>query len=109
VGEIQGYGRSWPPRRRYRRGGWLLKPGRILLLPFVALIAVGVFIAGAFGPSSMFRVAAPTRFAPSADRDCRDFATRWQAQLFYWQAGPGDPHRLDEDGDGWACELNGWF
>jgi hypothetical protein len=102
VGELQDYGRRWPPRPpRHRRGGWLSKPGRILFLPFITLVAVGVYLSSAFVPSS-----APARFAPSADRDCRDFATWWHAQLFYWQAGAGDPHHLDEDGDWWACELN---
>lgn len=40
------------------------------------------------------------------DRDCGDFSTRAEAQAFYEAAGgPGsDPHRLDNDGDGLACE-----
>jgi endonuclease YncB( thermonuclease family) len=38
------------------------------------------------------------------DRDCGDFATWRQAQDFFKAAGPGDPHRLDQDGDGIACE-----
>lgn len=38
------------------------------------------------------------------DRDCRDFATQAEAQRFLEAAGPGDPHRLDGDGDGVACE-----
>ena len=38
------------------------------------------------------------------DRDCRDFATQAEAQAFYEAAGPGDPHRLDGDGNGIACE-----
>ncbi len=38
------------------------------------------------------------------DRDCSDFATRREAQAFFKQAGPGDPHRLDRDRDGRACE-----
>lgn len=40
------------------------------------------------------------------DRDCADFATQEAAQKFYEAAGPGDPHRLDADGDGIACEAN---
>ena len=43
------------------------------------------------------------------DRDCADFQTPTEAQFFFRQAGPGDPHRLDEDGDGRACEYNSWF
>jgi micrococcal nuclease len=39
-----------------------------------------------------------------ADRDCSDFSTRAEAQSFFEAAGPGDPHRLDADGDRLACE-----
>lgn len=38
------------------------------------------------------------------DRDCGDFRTWQDAQSFYESAGPGDPHRLDGDRDGIACE-----
>jgi endonuclease YncB( thermonuclease family) len=38
------------------------------------------------------------------DRDCGDFSSQRQAQAFYEAAGPGDPHRLDGDDDGRACE-----
>ena len=40
----------------------------------------------------------------SEDRDCSDFKTRQEAQNFFEQAGSGDPHRLDGDKDGLACE-----
>ena len=43
---------------------------------------------------------------PRVDRDCSDFATRGAAQAFFNTQGPGDPHRLDEDKDGLACELD---
>lgn len=41
-----------------------------------------------------------------ADRDCGDFDNQRQAQRFFIdQGGPRrDPHRLDADGDGRACE-----
>ena len=39
----------------------------------------------------------------SADRDCPDFATQAEAQAAF-DAVPGDPERLDQDGDGIACE-----
>ncbi|KQX75257.1 thermonuclease family protein [Aeromicrobium sp. Root472D3] len=44
--------------------------------------------------------------AQAADRDCGDFATQADAQAFFVaNGGPGsDPHRLDYDGDGLACE-----
>ena len=41
-----------------------------------------------------------------SDRDCGDFSTQAAAQNFFLQAGAGDPHRLDDDGDGVACESN---
>jgi endonuclease YncB( thermonuclease family) len=47
--------------------------------------------------------------APAAafsDRDCGDFPSQAAAQNFFLQAGAGDPHRLDDDGDGVACESN---
>ena len=42
--------------------------------------------------------------SPRRDRDCDEFATKGEAQALYEKAGPGDPHRLDGDGDGRACE-----
>jgi competence protein ComEC len=38
-----------------------------------------------------------------SDRDCSDFATQTEAQSFFEQAGTGDPHHLDGDGDGIVC------
>lgn len=38
------------------------------------------------------------------DRDCSDFASWAQAQRFFKNQGPGDPHRLDAGNDGVACE-----
>ena len=38
------------------------------------------------------------------DYNCSDFHTWEQAQEFYQQNGPGDPHGLDHDDDGLACE-----
>ena len=43
----------------------------------------------------------PTVFV---DRNCGDFSTWAEAQAFFEAAGPGDPHGLDGDGDGIACE-----
>lgn len=46
--------------------------------------------------------------AVAADRDCGDFGSQRAAQIFFLsQGGPqSDPHRLDADGDGIACESN---
>jgi outer membrane biosynthesis protein TonB len=46
----------------------------------------------------------PKQKAPAlstGDVDCGDFATQAEAQAYLL---PGDPHRLDEDGDGQACD-----
>ncbi|MFJ8745843.1 excalibur calcium-binding domain-containing protein [Embleya sp. NPDC127516] len=40
---------------------------------------------------------------PVGDRDCKDFATREQAQAAF-DLDPSDPERLDADNDGLACE-----
>lgn len=44
--------------------------------------------------------------AHAADKDCGDFDTQAAAQKFFINAGgpKNDPHRLDADGDGIACE-----
>ena len=39
------------------------------------------------------------------DMDCSDFRTWREAQDFYERSGPGDPHGLDRDRDGIACEA----
>ena len=46
--------------------------------------------------------------AQAYDRDCGDFASQRAAQLFFLDnGGPrSDPHALDADGDGVACESN---
>ena len=39
-----------------------------------------------------------------ADKDCTDFSTQREAQIFFNSQGPGDPHGLDRDGDEKVCE-----
>lgn len=39
------------------------------------------------------------------DMNCSDFRSWREAQDFYESQGPGDPHGLDRDGDGVACET----
>lgn len=43
---------------------------------------------------------------PRPTRPGCDFDTQAEAQDFFEQAGSGDPHGLDGDDDGVACELN---
>ncbi|WP_251962968.1 thermonuclease family protein [Salinibacter ruber] len=40
----------------------------------------------------------------ASDRDCSDFDTQPEAQRFFERHQPGDPHGLDGDGNGVACE-----
>jgi Excalibur calcium-binding domain len=40
--------------------------------------------------------------APARDYECDDFESQEEAQLYL---APGDPYRLDEDGNGVACET----
>ena len=47
---------------------------------------------------------APAPRNTSGDRNCSDFRSWREAQDFYENAGRGDPHRLDADKDGIACE-----
>lgn len=62
------------------------------------------------GLAASVAVAAPAALAGTAlafrDRDCSDFRTQRQAQRFFKRnGGPRqDPHNLDADNDGKACE-----
>ena len=46
--------------------------------------------------------------AYAADKDCGDFASQKAAQIFFLNNGgpSSDPHGLDSEGDGIACESN---
>jgi hypothetical protein len=48
-------------------------------------------------------IAAPSS-ATATDMNCDDFATAQDAQDYY-ERYPGDPSRLDADGDGRACDF----
>ncbi|MGN6575296.1 MAG: thermonuclease family protein [Nocardioides sp.] len=69
---------------------------RLVGLPVLALVA------------AMFAVIGPVSSASAADMDCADFSTQKAAQTFFLNHGgpSSDPHRLDYDGDGIACESN---
>jgi hypothetical protein len=55
---------------------------------------------------AVIALALPTTPAIAADKDCSDFSSWRAAQKFYKRhGGPRyDPHRLDADHDGIACE-----
>ncbi|WP_051860722.1 thermonuclease family protein [Bacillus sp. SJS] len=56
-------------------------------------------------PSKGENSQANQQFDPKGpDKDCGDFSGHEEAQAFFEAAGPGDPHRLDRDGDGLACD-----
>lgn len=61
----------------------------------VSLVGLSLVCAIAFAqPASAF-----------VDRDCSDFSTHAQAQRFFKRHHPNrDPHGLDADHDGIACE-----
>ena len=79
----------------------------------MSLIAIGVLVAcDSEKPAAKQEVSdLPTphlRYNPRGpDRDCRHFRTHREAQAFFIAAGGPrfDPHRLDGDNDGIACEL----
>ncbi len=78
----------------------------------IALGTIGVGAAGIIGFNALSNTT-PNQATPdqavkkyeNRDYDCDDFSTHAEAQKFYLSAGAGDPHRLDRDGDGIACET----
>ena len=88
----------------------------ITLLTGLVMIGIAVCLVGIpdalapLGPAQT--ISSGFKFAPAAfsvDRDCNYFRTQAEAQAFFKQAGAGDLHHLDDDGDGIACDLNPWF
>ncbi len=58
------------------------------------------------GSSSKKVKATVVRYDPDGpDVNCDDFDSQAEAQAFFEAAGPGDPHGLDADDDGEACET----
>ena len=58
------------------------------------------------GVTRFARAEGTQRVSTASDRDCSDFAGGRAAQQFFVKAGgpSNDPHDLDRDGDGYACE-----
>jgi Spy/CpxP family protein refolding chaperone len=74
---------------------------RRLVVPILALALLGAS-ASAQAASAPAPAALAARFH---DRDCSDFNTHRQAQHFFETHNPRrDPHNLDGDNDGIACE-----
>ena len=63
-------------------------------------VVTGLAVAGLLGISAQPALA--------GDKDCSDFRTQAAAQKFFKKHGgpKRDPHRLDADHDGIACESN---
>ena len=82
-----------------------MRPVALWVAIWAGVVFAGTVFAGADSGNSMLR------YDPhGVDRDCSDFRTWREAQAFYEAAGPGDPHHLDGDGDGIACErLRHWW
>lgn len=77
---------------------------RLTLSLAVLVGALLAFALLAAGPASS-PVSVPT--ANASDKDCSDFDTQKQAQRFFKRHNPKhDPHGLDADNDGIACESN---
>ena len=91
--------------RRYgiRASGW-----SVSLAPLIGVISLGVVGLSTYGLHENSATGLFNRLTTAA-RDCSDFATQGAAQAFYQSQGPGDPNRLDRDGDGRACEVNARF
>lgn len=70
----------------------------------IALAAIAVVVAGAWVSEFLTWDWTILGSAGGFDRDCRDFDTQREAQSFFESARPGDPHGLDRDRDGIACE-----
>ncbi|MBA2954638.1 hypothetical protein GON03_09915 [Nocardioides sp. MAH-18] len=75
---------------------------RSLLRPLGVALAAATVVTALL--SSAHQASAGT--ATSYDRDCGDFGSQAAAQRFYLAAGgpAADPHGLDAEGDGVACE-----
>ena len=64
--------------------------------------------AALFAATASIALAAAPIAGAKSDKDCSDFPTQAAAQKFYKKNGgpQKDPHRLDADHDGIACESN---
>ena len=76
-------------------------PGRVVSRSRRVVVSAGLALAGAHLLPGL-----PLGTEAFRDRDCSDFKTQKKAQRFFKkQGGPKkDPHGLDGDNDGKACE-----
>ena len=74
--------------------------------PIWILLLVGALLIGLWW--LMFKNnSSPSKPTVANDRDCSDFSTQKEAQAFFELSGGlgRDPHKLDQDKDGVACET----
>ena len=110
MSEIQGFEHLRRADLRQTRHK-LSAPGKLLIgIAMMGLATYLLRVPEPLAPLGPARTnAQQLKFAPSAfsvDRNCDYFRTQAEAQAFFEQAGPNDPHRLDDDGDGLACEFD---
>ena len=55
-------------------------------------------------PGAVDAASSPAHDTKGPDKNCSDFSSQAEAQAFFEAAGPHDPHHLDGNGDGAACE-----
>jgi len=84
---------------------WYITLGLALLL-VIGVVFLASLLTGGTGEVAGEKVLEEESEPPVEDRDCSDFATQEEAQAFFLsQGGPeNDPHHLDADNDGIACE-----
>lgn len=70
------------------------------------ILVIGVLIIGLWWLISYNNLSS-NKYSVTNDRDCPDFSTQKEAQIFFeLNGGPArDPHKLDKDKDGVACET----
>ena len=100
--------RSWPLDSKGRPSK-SIHISRTQLTHYAAAANLGLggrimkFIIGTTLAAALLLVSSTFSFA-QRDMDCSDFRSWREAQDFYERSGPGDPHGLDRDNDGIACE-----
>ena len=72
-------------------------------LAFLLAAVLGACLA-LTGSSPVHAELPPCATTDDLDCDCEDFDCQEEAQALYDLVDPGDPHGLDDDGDGIACE-----
>jgi Excalibur calcium-binding domain len=103
---------AWINKRIKERGYFL--PKRVKeILPVISVTAaiIVMWLSSYYGKSnetsSYYEEDENPYSETSIDHNCSDFDTQEDAQLFFEANGPDeDPHDLDRDGDGKACDWN---